>query len=354
MPATTPRHIVLACVAFVAGMLLAGTLASRRGGSRCLDEVALEPVTTQQQDRLDFRAALARVAAQSPAEHDNLVIIVVVNSGFLSMAHNFMAHARSVAPRIRNVLYVALDAACYQNLLAIPDIAAYFDATTLAAHDASLSSSQRFQDAAYNRIVMYKWALSLQVLKLGYRLLTIDADIVLLRNPLSFLAGLPSCDVSVTTDAWGPEITRATHSRYAHEGRNESAVYVNTGLLLWQPSRTTVELIESFLDPQWRIKGADDQTEFNQFLRSRAASTTAYVSLTLKDVLAKRCAQFAGLRINVLAPVLFPSIQQLSYDSKLVSFAQVPPFAIHFNYLPHLAAKKQMMSKYNLWLLPPA
>ena len=96
------------------------------------------------------------------------------------------------------VLWVPYDKGALDRLAAEGTGTVYSGVAASGRFDGARSD---FRQAKYNELSLVKWELSLELIKLGYDVLLLDPDLVILRNPLPYLETVGDCDLSFQMDS---------------------------------------------------------------------------------------------------------------------------------------------------------
>lgn len=270
------------------------------------------------------------------------VVFVPLNAGFLLMAKSMHHHLNSIVPPLRNVVWVALDNASYDGMRA-------FDSTALVYRD-KLSdenfdtSSQHFRTRGYNTIVLHKWRIIQSIIEAGYDTLLLDADVVLLRNPIHYLIDGPSCDLYVSLDGETQNWDRLDEMRYSTRSEGYTYnIYVNTGMLYLRASNLTWSVVTEFLLPGSRVEGMDDQMEFNVYLQKRSNYTKSQYTLP-KFQQTKQCSLVSGIPTLILPTILFGNTKHFEVLQNNAR-SGIVPYTYHYNYFSGFIQKRDAMIK---------
>jgi hypothetical protein len=174
---------------------------------------------------------LQQAAAHAWAPLDKLVFVCVVNDGFKHFALNLFLSTRRTIPQMNNFLFYTTDegAATYLRKHG-----------ALVYHNSSSNFSTKaepFRSSGYSKIVNNKARVAYEVIQLGYDVFILDADVVVLRNPMNYLIDIPKCDMTVSVEV--QNVTRfVTPGPERYSGDNFEAgsvsVLVNTGVIMWR------------------------------------------------------------------------------------------------------------------------
>jgi hypothetical protein len=284
-----------------------------------------------------FLGLLLHASTLCPTPSQPAVVLVMVNNGFIDMAIQQLHQMRQTRPPILNVVFVALDLLAY-NVLKRKGVAVYRDENE--TFDAVASD---FRTPSYNQIVIHKFLLLQRALELGFDVLMLDVDVVLLRNPFNYFVDFAKCDVLVTVETLPPGIHENTDQRWSGDG---VALWINTGFMFWRNSAPSRTLLHAFARPENRRSGMDDQYEFNQFLKASPHAPEA-LNLPWTQRL-HQCAVYGGVSMHVLSPYLFGS-QRHMFEFNLAGLAGTVPYMVHFNWISGFNDKRSRMIANGFW-----
>jgi hypothetical protein len=192
-----------------------------------------------------------------------------------------------------------------------------------------------------------------QALELGYSVLVMDIDFVVLRNPFSYLQSVqPVCDLTLYEEKPLPVIKQDSHqARQTWVKRSQQLfqLEVNTGFLFVRPSPTARVLVRDFLLAP-AVEGKDDQWQFNKFMENRSSINPQVNMLLPMKQKAQHCADWKGVSLHLLSPVLFGSWQHY-FVYNLTDWTQESPYVIHYNWVTGLKNKKAKMVQHGYWLI---
>lgn len=191
-----------------------------------------------------------------------------------------------------------------------------------------------------------------QALELGFNVLVMDVDFAVLRNPFIYLQSVqPACDLTFYEDLPLPIIQG---NSWIKRGQRLLQLEVNTGFFFVRSTLTAKKLVKEFLEAPAIVGsdgvGADDQLEFNKFMISRASiSPQASMLLPMKQK-AQQCAEWKGVSLHLLSPVLFGSWNNW-FVLNVAEWTQESPYAIHYNMIVGYENKKAKMVEHGFWLV---
>ena len=166
---------------------------------------------------------------------NNTLIISIVDSAYIEMALNLW-ETSFVKFGITNYLFICMDKEV-KSLL--PPGA---DDCFVATEDKDGERASPYGSAAFNRKVMVKTKISLDLLYLGYHIIVVDLDIVFLQNPLPHLV-CNDCDLVI-------------------EDNNQGEL--NSGFYMIKPTSAAKELQKQSIEMSKQPKPRDDQTIMNR------------------------------------------------------------------------------------------
>jgi len=266
--------------------------------------------------------ALTEALQHAPPTMARTVIVVEVNSGFLDVTRNFILHVERLIPPLRNIVYAALDEGAAHELRRMKQLTYYPE---IRAHE--FVNATKYGGPGYNEIVRHKWRLALKLLHRGLHPFILDADVVLLRNPLNFMQDLPDCELTVTAESAGRDTLRSKMNRFGRwmvadrvAGRTNDMVYTNTGVMWMKPTLNLISALEGFVNSTITN---DDQYEFNTLMLRRCRGTNTTVNLPLLQR-ARNCSSYGNFTMNIMSPVLFGSQRFILGDSLAEDMAVTP------------------------------
>jgi Nucleotide-diphospho-sugar transferase len=121
---------------------------------------------------------------------NNTVIIVPANVGFIAQALNFNCRVRSLG--VTNVLFWALDETAAEILRS------YSAPTYYNPSFFSVANLEKYHALNYNRMMSERPKFWRMVMRTGYNMLFMDADIAIIRNPIESIVG--DADLEGQTD----------------------------------------------------------------------------------------------------------------------------------------------------------
>ena len=283
----------------------------------------------------------------------DMIIAVIVNHGFVPFAINLHLHTQRFVPPLHSILYIALDEEGYHEMYKYGLNTIHDDSSAIRQTFTKVGTF--FRDTPYNHIVLHKWRISYWLLnKFQRAVMILDADVVFLRNPLFYLMDIPTCDLTVTVESFSMPTLLNFNAATQYQGDNHN-IWMNTGLMLWQYTRNSIDTITTFLDPSFRLN-SDDQNEFNKFVSSQVqpeSGSRPKWNRCVRMAYPKMNTNSSGIfSLHVLPPPLFGS-QQYIYAG-LVGACMgdyISPYFIHFNFISGFEAKKKRMIEKGVWLL---
>lgn len=183
-----------------------------------------------------------------------------------------------------------------------------------------------------------------RVLRLGFHVLLLDIDIVVLRNPCTYFQSLPWCVFSFYDQ-----------TLHVIEGQNKwvkrsqplGEIIINTGVMLFKRTKTTTSLVSDFIKAPI-VKGWDDQLLFNTFMNERVYSrqpgSRKFGNMTTA------CGRWLDMSVRMLSPVFFGTWLD-NHQSNISDFTLETPYMLHFNWLNGFDAKKRKMVENGHWFV---
>jgi len=270
---------------------------------------------------LDLRV-LARVAS---AER-SAVVAFVAGVKYGDLCANFILHAKRA--KLAHLLLVALDAPSL-GLVQDSGVAA-MDATHLVSLPAGASDA--FGSAAFFAVNGARYFCLLEMLRAGFNLFILDLDVVLLRDPLHWLAtdgrALASHEMLVQSDArdgvsrleWDPGLV--TRRLGLAEGR--SWTYANGGVFFCRSTPRTLGLFERV----WATLSAAETPPNEQDVLNRELASATNLSWALLPV-----ADFPNGFVYFYRPLPAPARHVL----------------VHANWINGVREKVYHLSEVGLW-----
>ena len=234
--------------------------------------------------------------------NNRTIILTSLDSGYVDLGINlYESSFRRLG--INNFLFVCSDDDCVHKLR-VHNITA---ARGLSDKDSEFPSS--YGSRAFVRKTHLKTDIALNVLRQGYTVLLVDADIVMIKNPFDYLM-CKSCDLQIQSD--GSEM--------------------NSGFYLARPTAATIMLHQKAL---WL--GATN----------KALSNQKALQLALEQMRRTR-----SIKVLLLDDTRFPR-GNVFFDMGHRMFATDPPckqcVIIHNNWIVSVAAKRYRFKEFRLW-----
>lgn len=285
----------------------------------------------------------------------NLATIVEVNGAFVHLAISLHLHnLRSPVP-IPLIVFVCTDRKAEARLLGVGADVLFYQ-----HENKQLSEKESgFRSVEYYQLVLNKWNLMLAFLNHGMDVFIMDADIVLLRNPLFYFVDLPECVLNgVMVESRGDANSVAETSVKALMNYNSelrfsdtwegkvTSVWLNTGFLYFKHSKEAIRLIQDFMKDENRIVGTDDQQEFNVYLEKKRTKENSKINHLDNP---NQCSLVSGVSMNILSPFMFQTFNQFRYF-KTHDVAAVPISVVHYNWNADAGWKTGRMRKNNHFL----
>ena len=230
---------------------------------------AWAPQAVQGITRYSSLDAAAAKVAEPMRWGRSLVPFVSGNNAMVKFMLNEMLHI-SRHPVPFSILWIPLDGDALTNLASNGNGTVY-DGIAQEGHFSGTRSD--FSRGAYNSMALMKWNISLSLLDLGYDVLLLDPDLVILRNPLPYFETIAACDISIqldsTMDPTGDNIVSTGGYSLRLEGLDNQ---YNTGGILMRGGKNgrAAAWVQSFYS--WALSQyeagstRDDQGLFNRFV----------------------------------------------------------------------------------------
>ena len=219
---------------------------------------SVSPVSEASVAALRSRVSAGKLVDDKQADA-NLLIVGVVNFGYLDFALNWLCFARRHG--IRNFLLVASDPQSVDqlNLLGygahVMDVQALFPSDSFG--ECGGAETHAYRTRCFNRQTELKSLLVLTALLAGHNALLSDMDISFVHNPLLYMPLLHYWEMQLEPTEWC------------------------TGLYYVQANRFTIDMEMAVIQGIRRNTDKDDQEIFNKCQPQRAPHTT-HLSLTVQ------------------------------------------------------------------------
>lgn len=265
-------------------------------------------------------------------EQTNTITLLESNSGFHSMVHTWLHHAKQVGA-LSSALVVALDQSEY-NRLAKLGVPVFYD--TSGTNMPFDTQAQGFRSKAYNRIVFHKWIIALNALSIGVNVLLTDADVIWLKNPLPGLArNYPNCSILASCE---------------DSLNSEPPTWVNTGFMYLRATERTIKFITAFL--RWcevhetKMQDMDDQYKWQMFTEKNPSMTNTPIA----DA-DQRCMSYSN-GASKLDLFMLPRVQYMNFKhwNEATHTQQSNAITLHYNWLNGLAEKRKNMELRGHWV----
>ena len=168
--------------------------------------------------------------------YNNSIMLMCTDSGYINMFLNtyYVCNLQQYS----NLIVTCLDKLCYNKLKNMNINVALVNAETDRLVDTSAASS--FGSQAFQNKVQWKLIMLLQAVNQNVRVLYIDSDIILFKDPFPVLNSYTGYDVLAQRDA-----------------------AVCTGFMYLFPTLLTKQLLAKTIEMRPKMNKADDQTAFN-------------------------------------------------------------------------------------------
>lgn len=248
------------------------------------------------------------------------VIIMVANEGVMDLLLNFFCSAEQIDLDLSNIVVFVGDSK-YQEVIEHMGGHAMFS-PSLGSMPAKAAGY--YLDHTFSRMMWFKTTSVYLALAAGYEVLFQDVDLVWLRNPFTYLTGLPGDMVFMDDGARTPRYT---------------PFFVNSGFYYVKQNPRTVYMFESFLKA---APGAIGQTHSHQ-------------SVLIKHI--AEAHHLFNLAIDVLDNTLFPSGQAYHENKPLIKkivARKFRPYVFHMCWTDNRENKVTFFTEIEMWYLPNA
>ena len=179
---------------------------------------------------------------------NDVVIVTFVNAAWIDLARNWICSAKKVGLE-KNIFLIAFE----------PNVCAQFQGTPCYEHRNLNIQRTEFGEPGYQKLVIERTRLILNLLSCGQRILLADADITFLRNPLEYLASKSkSNDILFQADSSGVSLIDSfLHNVFR---------YICGGFIYMKSNYATRHLWLSVLNYQTKYKW-NDQAGLNICIR---------------------------------------------------------------------------------------
>jgi len=183
----------------------------------------------------------------------DVVIVTFVNSAWIDLTRNWICSAKKVGLE-KNLFLIAFE----------PNVCSQFQGTSCYQHQNLNIKHTVFGQPGYQKLVIERTRLILNLLSCGQRILLADADITFLRNPLDYLATKSkSYDILFQADSTGVGFLDSFLHHIFH--------YICGGFIYMKSNYATRHLWLSVLNYQTKYKW-NDQAGLNICIRHHSQS----------------------------------------------------------------------------------
>jgi hypothetical protein len=289
-------------------------------------------------------AALAFVQAQEEATAGNLlssllrrtansrrqVAVTFVSAAYREMFENFVIWA--LRAQVFNLLFVATDrdAVSFVKQAGFP---VYFEQATAieSSSEKGVSGSDNYWSAEFLQVVNHRYELVQRILSLGYEVLVLDLDVVILQNPFSHLSALPrNLDA-----AFQPDNRVADKGEQTGPPRNKSWTgFANGGVFYIRPTLSAQAFMSALIHNLEMHPDIHDQYILNDQLESYLKNDSINLPL----------------HFTYLHRLLFPNGYAF-WDAEEPQSKGVSPLLVHCNWVEGQLTKKYRLREAGLWAL---
>lgn len=295
------------------------------------------------------------------------VVVTSANAGYLNHVHNFQCFVSRLNIK---VLFFAMDQRAHDyvsssihlnrtlvsyNMMQQQQTNQTFrhikgtDAERTHQIKSSLQSSLVVEESpaeyhthAFHVITTRKIEAVLMVLRLGYDVLFIDSDVVLLKDPFPFLQSAADYVFSINKPC--------PSSAFDFGDQRDEG---NTGFFFMRSTPATISLLDATIAAAPTFPGLDDQSIFWRVIRSTKAVKVVPMKSCGAGIRGKANTQ-RDLFICPLDECIFSvgALRGSSYQVLMSELAKrrAMAVAIHANWIKGLAAKVKALNSHGLWL----
>ncbi|KAL6785922.1 hypothetical protein ACKKBG_A00705 [Auxenochlorella protothecoides x Auxenochlorella symbiontica] len=203
----------------------------------------------------------------------------------------------------------------------------------------SQSTEMWWGSKAFLGLMTARIAVDLKILQFGYSVLSTDADVVWMRDPLPFMLKYPEADILMSNDQL---ITTAEGEELEHWPA--SGWSANAGFKLFRPR--AAQFVKTWIAEMAHLKkGEHDQVLFDRLIFSNAEVIPSRSDHLFRGFDRK-------LIIGSLPVSLFCSGQ--TYKERMPQNMGLKPYAVHATFQACTQAKINRLREYDLWKDPDA
>lgn len=284
------------------------------------------------------------------------------NKAMNGMIRNWAAAASKLNPPLHSAV-LALDKEGYDELLERKIAAVIRDKRAWSMFD---SKASNFRGEMYNLMSTYKWRVVQEALAAGVDVLMSDPDIVILRNPLYYLATLPVCDFYPQVDLGTYTDADVVREKGGYQLAGHT-IYMNGGFVFFRHSSATRALLAEFMKyieaKKQEGQHVEEQTYWNEMitygydLAGKVAGELDAEHI-ISSIMAGECIRYTpkwgtegeDFTMTPLNPYLFPNYPQLAVN-KLPESIVERPYMVHYNWLTGIPAKMEKMKEQGHWFV---
>ena len=182
--------------------------------------------------------------------YNNSIMLMCTDSGYINMFMN--SYYVSNLQQYKNLIVTCLDKPCYNQLKKMSINVALVSAERDGLVDTSMAST--FGSPAFQNKVQWKLIMLLQAVNQNVRVLYLDSDIVLFKDPFPVLNSYTGYDILAQKDG-----------------------AICTGFMYLFPTRLTKQLLEETIEIRPNMTKADDQHAFNKVVSSNPSTKLLYL-----------------------------------------------------------------------------
>ena len=241
------------------------------------------------------------------------IVVIAVNSEYLSLAFNWLCRAHAL--HINNYILLAEDRLAYRILRKM-DIPVVLRRDAPYRKQAAVHGSKAFQETLYLRAIFFQ-----QVVSLGFHLIFSHLDTIWYQNPLPYFDS-SSCDMHVQFEAGG--------------GR------AGGGLLAIKSNSLGIQFVNDYLECEY---------ENYAFITLHGRGRFTYSDdpdIDCIELISQRIERRVHMQRCPLPPLQFVSEVEF-FDAQSPQHHSVWPYFIHLNQAATLRNKTQQFLDWDLW-----
>lgn len=255
----------------------------------------------------------------SEQQRNNTIILMVGTSGYMEFLKSMVCRLRQLG--IEHFLVGAEDeetlAFCLKSQIPV------FSMSDIGSHYIPKNPEAAFNTMEFRMIVRQKQLALRALLQLEYKVLLLDLDMFLLRDPTEYLESLPAHDFAIQSG------TRT---------RLEAYLWINAGFVFVNPTQAAIEALDLIMDKT--NEGAKREAQaVNEVLCGMGSYHVGFYSCQEPVV---------GAQTLVLDRTLFINgdVFMKDFSPRIALLAN--PYIVHFSHFRY-AAKQIVMKELGMW-----